>query len=283
MDGVAVRWREMITRPLGRGGPPVPVIGQGTWHMGEDSRARASEVAALRLGLELGLTHIDTAEMYGDGRAEEIVGEAIADRRAEALVTTKVMPSHASYDGTLRAFEASLKRLRTSYIDLYLLHWWGNRHPIAETMRAMETLVERGLLRYIGVSNFDVPQLEAAQAALRRERILCNQVLYHLGDRGVEAAVLPFCERAGIALVGYTPLARGGFLRGVVAEIARKHGRTPRQVALNFLTRRPALFTIPKAAQLEHVRENAAAPDFTLTDEDITAIDRAFKGPRRRR
>jgi diketogulonate reductase-like aldo/keto reductase len=271
----------VITRPFGRGGPLVPVIGQGTWHMGEDSRARDREVAALRLGLELGLTHIDTAEMYGDGRAEEIVGEAIADRRAEVLLTTKVMPSGASYDGTLRAFEASLKRLRTGYIDLYLLHWWGDRHPIAETMRAMETLVERGLLRYIGVSNFDVPQLKAAQDALRRERLLCNQVLYHLGDRGVEESVLPFCERAGIAVVGYTPLARGGFLRGVVAEIARKHGRTPRQVALNFLVRRPSLFTIPKAAQPEHVRENAAALDFTLTDADIAAVDRAFKRPTR--
>ncbi|HEY7650963.1 MAG TPA: aldo/keto reductase [Methylomirabilota bacterium] len=268
----------MITRPWGRGGPPVPVIGQGTWRMGEDARARDQEVAALRLGLDLGLTHIDTAEMYGDGRAEEIVGEAIADRRAEVVVVTKVMPSGASYDGTLRAFEASLKRLRTSYVDVYLLHWWGNRHPIGETMRAMETLVERGLLRGIGVSNFDVPQLKAAQAALRRERLLCNQVLYHLGDRGVEKSVLPFCERAGIAVVGYTPLARGGFLRsGVVAEIARTHGRTPRQVALNFLTRRPSLFTIPKAAQLEHVRENAAALDFTLTAAEITAIDRAFK------
>jgi diketogulonate reductase-like aldo/keto reductase len=272
----------VITRGLGRGGPPVPVIGQGTWHMGENSRARDQEIAALRLGLDLGLTHIDTAEIYADGRAEEIVGEAIADRRADVVIATKVKPSHASYEGTLRAFEASLKRLRTTYIDLYLLHWWGNQHPIAETMRAMETLVERGLLRGIGVSNFDVPQLEAAQAALKRERILCNQVLYHLGDRSVEAAVLPYCERTGIALVGYTPLARGGFLRGAVEEIARKHGRTPRQVALNFLTRRPALFTIPKAAQLAHVRENAAALDFTLTGEEIAAIDRAFKGPRLR-
>jgi diketogulonate reductase-like aldo/keto reductase len=267
----------MITRPLGRGGPPVPVIGQGTWRMGENPRARDREVAALRLGLDLGLTHIDTAEMYADGRAEEIVGDAIVDRRAEVLLTTKVKPTGASYDGTLRAFEASLRRLRTSYIDLYLVHWWGRRHPIAETMRAMETLVERGMLRYIGVSNFDVPQLEAAQAGLRRERLMCNQVLYHLGDRGVESAILPFCEQLGIAIVGYTPLARGGFLRGVVAEIARRHGRTPRQVTLNFLTRRPSLFTIPKAVELEHVRENAAALDFTLTDAEIAVIDREFK------
>lgn len=251
--------------------------------MGEDSRARDREVAALRLGLELGLTHIDTAEMYADGKAEEIVGEVIADRRAEVFLTTKVLPSNASYEGTLRAFEGSLKRLRTNYIDLYLLHWWSSRHPITETMRAMEALVDRGLLRYVGVSNLDLTQLEAAQAALGHERLVCNQVLYHLGDRGVEAEILPFCERAGIAVVGYTPLARGGYMRGVVADIARKHGRTPRQVALNFLTRRPPLFTIPKASQPEHVRENAAALDFTLTDHEVTAIDRALKRPRRRR
>jgi diketogulonate reductase-like aldo/keto reductase len=273
----------VIVRPLGAGGPPVPVIGQGTWHLGEDPRARDREVAALRLGLELGLTHIDTAEMYADGRAEEIVADVIADRRAEVFLATKVLPSNASYDGTLRAFEGSLKRLRTSYIDLYLLHWWSNRHPIADTMRAMEALVDRGLLRYIGVSNLDVPQLEAAQAALREERLVCNQVLYHLGDREVEAALLPFCERAGIAVVGYTPLARGGYMRGVVADIARKRGRSPRQVVLNFLTRRPSLFTIPKASQPDHVRENAAALDFSLTDADVAAIDRAFKPPRGRR
>lgn len=266
----------MITRPLGAGGPPVAVIGQGTWRMGEDPGARDREVAALRLGLDLGLTHIDTAEMYADGRAEEIIGEAIAGRRAEVFLTTKVSPSNASYEGTVRAVESSLKRLGTSYIDLYLLHWWSNRHPIAETMRAMESLVERGLLRSIGVSNLDVAQLQAAQAALGRERLVCNQVLYHLRDREIEAAVLPACERTGIAVVGYTPLARGGYLGGVVADIAKKHGRSPRQVVLNFLTRRPSLFTIPKASHLEHVRENASALDFTLTPQDVAAIDREF-------
>lgn len=272
----------MITRPLGADGPPVAVIGQGTWRMGEIRRARAREVAALRLGLELGLTHIDTAEMYGDGRAEEIVGEVIEGRRAEVFLTTKVLPAHASYDGTLRAFEASLKRLQTNYIDLYLLHWWSDRHPIAETMRAMETLVDRGLLRHIGVSNLDVAQMKTAQAALTRERVICNQVLYHLKDREIEAEALPYCERAGMAVVGYTPLGRGGYMRGPVARIARTHGRTPRQVVLNFLTRRSSLFTIPKASQPEHVRENAAALDFTLPPEDLAAIDRAFRPPRRR-
>jgi len=266
----------MIARPFGWTGVPVAVVGQGTWRMGERRAAEADEVAALRLGIGLGLTHIDTAEMYGDGGAERVVGRAIARRRARVFVTTKVLPQHASYAGTLRACQRSLERLGTDYIDLYLLHWWSERHPIGETMQAMEELVRRGHVRFIGVSNFDVPQLEAARAALGRERLVCNQVLYHLRDREIEREVLPYCERHGIAVVGYTPLARGGFLRGVVAEIARRRGRTPRQVALNFLTRRRALFTIPKASRPEHIRENAAARDFTLTRAEIAAIDAAF-------
>ena len=273
----------MITRPFGASGYPVAVIGQGTSGMGERRSARKDEVAALRLGLDLGLTHIDTAEMYGNGEAEEIVGEAIAGRRAEVFVTTKVLPSHASYDGTLRACEASLRRLKTNYLDLYLIHWWSERHPVADTMRAMETLVGRGLVRFLGVSNFDVAQLKAAQAALTGEPLVCNQVLYHLSARGIEGELLPYCEREGFAVVGYTPLARGGYARGVVAQIAKKYGRTPRQVVLNFLTRRPALFTIPKASRPEHLRENAAALEFTLSAEDVARIDRAFPPPRRRR
>jgi diketogulonate reductase-like aldo/keto reductase len=190
---------------------------------------------------------------------------------------TKVLPSNASYRGTLRACEASLRRLRTDYVDLYLLHWWSDEHPIGETMRAMEELVSKGRVRLVGVSNLDVAQLEAARAVLGRERLVCNQVLYHLRDRSVEKDVLPYCERHGIAVVGYTPLARGGFLRGPVAEVARRHGRTPRQVALNFLTRRPSLFTIPKASRPDHVRENAAALDFELSPDDVAAIDAAFR------
>lgn len=266
----------MITRPFGWTGVPVAVVGQGTWRMGERRGAAADEAAALRLGIQLGLTHIDTAEMYGDGGAERVVGRAVAGRRSEVFVTTKVLPEHASYAGTLKACQRSLERLGTDTIDLYLLHWWSDRHPIGETMQAMEELVRRGLVRFIGVSNFDVAQLEAARAALTRERLASNQVLYHLRDRKIEKEVLPYCERHGIAVVGYTPLARGGFLRGVVAEIARRHGRTPRQVALNFLTRRPALFTIPKASRPEHVLENAAALDFPLTPDDLAAIDAAF-------
>ena len=266
----------MITRPFGSTGMAVPIIGQGTWRMGEERQKEKEEVAALRLGIELGLTHIDTAEMYGDGGAERVVAQAIAGRREQAFVATKVHPANASYRGTLKACEQSLRRLRTDHVDLYLLHWWSDRYPIAETMRAMEELVRRGLTRFIGVSNFEIGQMKAAQAALERERLACNQVLYHLRDRTIEGELLPHCEAEGIAIVGYTPLARGGFMRGVVAEIAQKHGRTPRQVALNFLTRRPSLFTIPKASRLEHVRENAAALDFLLTGDDLAAIAAAF-------
>lgn len=265
----------MITRPFGSTGVSVPVVGQGTWRMGERRGAERDEIAALRLGIDLGLTHLDTAEMYGDGGAERVVGRAVAGRRAEVFIATKVLPRNASCAGTLRACEHSLQRLGTDYIDLYLLHWWSDEHPIGETMRAMEELVRRGLIRFIGVSNFDVRQMEAARAALTRERLACNQVLYHLRDREIEKDVVPYCEAHGIAVVGYTPLARGGFMRGVVAEIAKKHGRTPRQVALNFLTRRPSLFTIPKASRPDHVRENAAALDFTLTPQDLVAIEAA--------
>jgi diketogulonate reductase-like aldo/keto reductase len=266
----------VILRPFGATGASVAVVGQGTWRMGESARTHEAEVAALRLGIELGLTHIDTAEMYGDGGAERVVAEAVQGQRARVFIATKVLPQNASYRGTLRACERSLRRLRTDHVDLYLLHWWSDRHPIADTMRALEELVARGLTRFIGVSNLDPDQLRAAQAALARERLACNQVLYHLRDRGIEAALLPECERQGIAVVGYTPLGQGGFLRGAVAEVAARHGRSPRQVALNFLTRRAALFTIPKASRPEHVRENAGALDFTLTPADLATIDGAF-------
>jgi diketogulonate reductase-like aldo/keto reductase len=255
---------------------PVAVIGQGTWRMGESAAARKGEVAALRLGIDLGMTHIDTAEMYGDGGAERVVADAVRGQRDRVFIATKVLPSNASYRGTLAACERSLRRLRTDRVDLYLIHWWSDQHPIRDTMRAMEELVARGLTRLIGVSNFDVAQLRAAQAALGRERVACNQVLYHLRDRAIERTLLPYCEAQQVAIVGYTPVARGGFLRGVVAEIAARHGRTARQVALAYLTRRPSLFTIPKASRPEHVRDNAAALDVTLTPEDVAAIDAAF-------
>jgi diketogulonate reductase-like aldo/keto reductase len=265
----------VIARPFGPTGIPVSVIGQGTWRMGENASRRREEVAALRLGIELGMTHVDTAEMYGDGGAERVVAEAIAGQRDGVFLATKVLPSNASRAGTIEACEASLKRLRTDRVDLYLLHWWSDRHPIGETMGAMLELVKRGLTRWVGVSNLDVSQMRQAQEALGDVPLVCNQVLYHLRDREIEQELLPYCQRRRVAVVGYTPLARGGFMKDAVAAIARKHGRTPRQVALNFLTRRPSLFTIPKASHADHVRENAGALDFTLAPAELRAIDGA--------
>lgn len=277
----------MLTRELDRTGVRIPIIGQGTWRMGEHAAREREEIETLRLGLDLGLTHIDTAEIYGNGRTEELVGKAIAGRRHEVFLASKVSPEHASYKGTIRACEQSLRRLRTDYLDLYLVHWWSDRHPIEETMRAMEDLVAAGKIRFIGVSNFTIEQLERAQRALARERIVCNQVCYHLKARQIELRLLPYCEQHGIAVVGYSPFGSGDFpsprSRGgrVLAEIGAKYGKTPHQVALNFLTRRPNLFTIPKASRPEHVRENAEAVGWTLTPEDLAALDEVFPPPTR--
>ncbi len=253
---------------------PVPVIGQGTWML-EDEQA----VEVLRAGLDLGMTHIDTAEMYGSGRSETIVGKTIAGRRDEVFLVSKVLPSNASYDGTLRACEASLRRLGTDRLDLYLLHWQGS-YPVRETMRALEKLAADRRIRFLGVSNFDLPELREAEAALRHERMACNQVLYHLRDRGIERRLLPYCTRREIAVVGYSPFGHSRFPASpVLAEVAARHGRTPRQVALRFLTRDPNVFTIPKTARMERVKENAGGAGWELTEEDIAAIDRAFPAP----
>ncbi len=255
----------------------VPVVGQGTWNMGRDG------LEALRLGIELGLSHIDTAEMYTG--SEEVVAEAIRGRRNEIFLVSKVLPSNASYKGTLRACDASLKRLKTDYLDVYLLHWWSGSEPIAETMRAMEELVAAGKTRHIGVSNLDLSQLKQAQKALPRSRIVCNQLLYHLRSRGIEHGLVPYCESQDIAVVGYSPFGQGDFppansKQGKALEkIASRHGKTPRQVALNFLTRRKSLFTIPKSSRPDHVRENAGATGWKLDDEDLKLIDTAFPPP----
>ncbi len=257
----------------------MPVIGQGTWQMERDGRQKA--VAALRAGLDAGMTHIDTAEMYGAGRVEEIVGEAIAGRRHEVFLVSKVLPEHATYQGVLRACEGSLRRLRTTWLDLYLLHW-PSAHPLEETVRAFDRLVRDGKIRFYGVSNFDVGDLERAVALAGEGRVACNQVLYHLGERAIEHAVLPWCESRGIAVVGYSPFGSGAFpsprSRGgrVLEDVARARGVTPRQVALAFLVRRPSLFTIPKASSVDHVRENAAAGDLVLTADEIRRIEQAF-------
>jgi diketogulonate reductase-like aldo/keto reductase len=250
------------------------------------ARGRAAEraLAALRLGIDLGLTHVDTAEMYSNGATERLVARLIGERRHEVFLASKVLPSNASYTGTLAACERSLRRLGTDHIDLFMIHWPGP-YPIAETMQAMERLVDQGKIRYIGVSNFDVDELRDAQQALTRHRLVANQVLYWVGNRGIEHRLLPYCERTGITVVAYSPFGSGRFpsLRspggGVLAGIARRHGNTARQVALAFLIRRPQVVTIPKAAHEEHVRENAAAADIDLSPRDIAAIDRAFPPP----
>ena len=283
----------MLKRKFGWTGAEVPMIGMGTWMIEGDNRDRDRDterraVEALRLGLDLGLTHIDTAEMYGDGRAEELVAEAIDGRRDQVFLVSKVWPSNASYEGTLKACELSLKRLKTDWLDLYLLHWPSSSYPIRETMRAMEKLVADGMMTFIGVSNFDIEKLKAAERALSKQRIACNQVQYNLKYRGIEQRLLPYCTEQGIAIVGYSPFGHGNFPSSespqakVLTDIARRHGRTPRQVALNFLTRHPSTFTIPKAGRPEHVRENGGGVgDWKLTENDFAAIDRAFPAPRR--
>lgn len=260
----------------------VPVLGQGTWQIHDRGTRAAQAAEALRLGIRLGLTHIDTAELYGDGRAEEVVGEAIAGVPREHLfIVSKVLPQHASYAGTIQACDASLRRLHTDYLDVYLLHWRG-RYPLAETMGAMEALVDTGKIRALGVSNFDVEDLEEARAALRKHPLACDQVLYHLRERRIEHRVLPYCRSLDIALVAYSPFGSGDFpsprssAGRTLEEIARKHGATMRQAALAFLTRDEGMFAIPKAEQAEHIRENAGAGDLTLSPEDTASIDAAF-------
>jgi diketogulonate reductase-like aldo/keto reductase len=220
--------------------------------------------------------------MYGAGRVEEILGDAIAGLPRESLfITTKVLPSNATYEGTLAACDRSLRRLKIDYLDCYLLHWPGS-HPLEETMKALEKLVEDGKTRFVGVSNFDLDELREAASFLRNVPLACNQVLYHLRERGIEHDVLPYCVREKIAVVAYTPFGRSRFPKnatgenGVLRRLARKHAATPRQIVLAFLTRGPALFTIPKAATISHVEENAAAGDVQLDAEDIAQIDDAF-------
>ncbi|MBI2895304.1 MAG: aldo/keto reductase [Deltaproteobacteria bacterium] len=268
------------------GSTEVAPIGQGTWHMELDDRASA--IAALRRGLDVGMRHIDTAEMYGDGEVERIVGEAIEGRRDEVFLVSKVLPWNATRAGTRAACERSLARLGTDRLDLYLLHWPGE-HPLEDTIAGLESLRRDGKIRAWGVSNFDAEDLERAVGIAGEGKVACNQVLYHLRERSIEHAVIPFCEKHGIAVVGYSPFGSGNFPSATskggraLAEVASAHGATPRQVALRFLVRLPSLFTIPKSSRLEHVVENAGAANLTLDQREIAAIDAAFPlGPPRR-
>jgi diketogulonate reductase-like aldo/keto reductase len=260
-------------------GDRVAVVGQGTWDI--ELADRRAAIAALRRGLDLGMTHIDTAEMYGDGESEAIIGEAIAGRRDEVFLVSKVLPHNASRRGVVQACERSLARLGTDRLDCYLLHWRG-RHPLAETVAGFEDLVRAGMIRSWGVSNFDVADLEALRAIGSDTVCACNQLLYHLGERAIEHAVLPWCEANGIPVVAYSPLQRGRIPRPesaggrVLAEIAAAHGATVRQAILAFLTRRESLFAIPKAAHAAHVEDNAAAGELRLDEAEISRLDAAF-------
>lgn len=264
---------------FGSTGRMVPVIGQGTWY--SERADPATAIAALRRGLDLGMTHIDTAEMYGSGAAEELIADAIGGRREEVFLVSKVLPQHASRGGTIAACNGSLARLKTDWLDCYLLHWRG-QYPLEETIAAFEQLQHAGKIRSWGVSNFDVPDLEKAVAIAGEGRLACNQVLYHLQERAIEHAVIPWCEQHGVAVVGYSPFGHGRFpgprTEGgrVLEHIAAAHGATARQVALRFLVRRPSLFTIPKASSPEHVAENAGAGDLRLTEAELAQIDKAF-------
>ena len=274
----------MRKHPFGARGPQVSVIGQGTWYI--DSGDRATAIAALRRGIDLGMTHIDTAEMYGD--AELVVAEAIAGRRDDIFLVSKVLPSNASRRGTITACERSLTRLNTDRLDCYLLHWRGS-YPLDETVAAFEELTRAGKIRSWGVSNFDTDDLNELLAVAGKGKIACNQVLYHLQERAIEHAVIPWCEQHGVAVVAYSPFGHNDFpsprskAGQLLQAIADVHGASPRQVALSFLTRQACVFAIPKAASQEHAADNAAAANLTLGDNEIAALDQAFpRGPKPR-
>lgn len=263
-------------------GVQVPALGQGSWRMGERAGARRAEVAALRLGLDLGLTLVDTAEMYGDGGAEEVVAEAIAGRRDEVFLVSKVYPHNASRTKLPRALEASLRRLQVERLDLYLLHWRGTV-PLAETVEAMERAKAQGKIARWGVSNLDVDDLEKLGPALAG--CATDQVLWNLEARGVEFDLLPFCAARGMPVMAYSPIGQGGALlrHRALAAIAARHGATPAQLALALVLARPGVIAIPKAADPAHVRLNAAARDIVLTPQDLAELDAAFPPPKRKR
>jgi diketogulonate reductase-like aldo/keto reductase len=277
-------------KSLGKTGESVAAIGLGTWNMGgresPDYRDDERLIEAISYAVELGMNHIDTAEMYAAGHAEELVGEAVKQfSRDEVFIATKVWPSNLRYEDVIRSCRRSLERLQLKHVDLYMVHWPNPRIPLQETMKAMEKLVKDGLVRYIGVSNFDVELLEEAMNALKREEIVANQVEYSLEAREVERELIPFCERNGITVTAYTPLGKGRIPaeaasntpRGkILAEMAQRYGKTPVQIALNWVIWRPNVITIPKAARKEHLEENAGAAGWRLTEEDYKRLSAAY-------
>jgi diketogulonate reductase-like aldo/keto reductase len=261
-------------------GTTMPRLGLGTWRMGERKNRRAEEIAALQLGLDLGMTLVDTAEMYGEGSAEELVADAIHGRRDEVFLVSKVYPHNATRAGAVAACERSLKRLRTDRLDLYLLHWRGS-HPLAETIAGFEALKRAGKIRRWGVSNLDVADMEELAALPGAKAVATNQVLYNLGRRGIELTLLPWCRERRIPIMAYTPLEPAlGRPNATLAKIGKARGLTPAQIALAWVLARDGVCTIPKAASPVHVRENRAAFDAKLTTEDMAALDAAFPPPR---
>jgi diketogulonate reductase-like aldo/keto reductase len=277
MLSTMTRAMPQITLPDGES---MPAYGQGTWHMGENRDSRADETAALRLGIDLGITLIDTAEMYANGVAEEIVADAMGQDREKLFIVSKVLPSNASQQGTIEACERSLRRLRTDRIDLYLLHWRA-AHPFVETLAGFERLQRDGKIRHHGVSNFgrrDMAKWVSAGGA----NIVANQILYNLNRRDPEWGVIPWCHDRRISIMAYSPIEQGRMLgHKALAEVAGRHGAKPAQVALAWLLRQDGLIVIPKASQQQHVRENLGALDLTLTDDDLVTLDRAFPRPGR--
>ncbi|HWJ35616.1 MAG TPA: aldo/keto reductase [Steroidobacteraceae bacterium] len=281
------RTNQGTLRNFGSTGRQVAAVGQGSWR--SEEAHSAAVVASLRRGLDLGMTHIDTAEMYGSGAAETLVGTAIMGRRDEVFLVSKVLPNNASKRGTLAACEKSLARLKTDRLDCYLLHWRGG-HPLEETIAAFESLVSSGKILSWGVSNFDVDDLDEAAAIAGAGHPACNQVLYHLKERAIEHAVLPWCEKHGTAVVAYTPFGESpsifearGSQGAVLHEVAATHGATARQVALAFLLQHRNTFVIPKAASIDHVAENAGAAALRLSAAELARIDAAFPRGKPRR
>jgi diketogulonate reductase-like aldo/keto reductase len=263
-----------------RDGELVPALGQGTWHMGEDRRRAADEAAALRLGIELGMTLIDTAEMYGNGGAEEVVAQAGRGLREKLFIVSKVYPHNASRHGVVEACERSLKRLNTDHLDLYLLHWRGSV-PLAETIEGFARLQRDGKIRRHGVSNFGAEDMKEWVALAGGETVAANQVLYNLNRRGPEWDLIPWCRERNIAIMAYTPIEQGRLLGNrTLAEVARAHGATPAQIALAWLLRQDGMIVIPKASRQEHVRDNRGALDVELMADDLAALDRAFPPPK---
>jgi diketogulonate reductase-like aldo/keto reductase len=264
-------------------GETVPVLGQGTWAMGESARSRAQEALALRLGIELGMTLIDTAEMYASGGAEEVVADAISGLREKLFIVSKVLPNNASRRGTVQACERSLRRMKTDRIDLYLLHWRGG-HPLRETIEAFEELKRAQKIRHWGVSNFDTDDMKELADLPAGSAAASNQVLYNLTRRGVEYDLLPYCRKLKIPVMAYSPIEQGRMLgHAALREIAARHQATPAQIALAWLIRQDGMIVIPKASSELHVRENAAARDLKLTQQDLAALDQAFPAPKKAR